>query len=293
MLLTKIGVGLRHAVPALVKAKITHFTTALNAYFNSKMTALGIYTKGSTMSPFVNFAESTNFGRGTQLKIKGLIQKHLMRISPHLVNTNTEFFKADNDDHVADMCIESPILNLDINTAKWIAVNGTPYRGFQQEYGSSLGRDRIVKYLKLESQINLDRYIKKLNYFCRKYKVPLAFRIDETLEFIGAPDSMSNYDSNSRKVPKVKHIVKVNAYQVKWVRDIIKEGDLTDKDYANASKWSEASLTYVNIDSPLEFEQPEANLIKYMGEGIQIFNTLSRKASYDISAYTFRAAEST
>lgn len=241
---------------------------------------------------FMLGSNSTSTHRRSLAKLKGLLIRSLLKNNPVLALAANEYLPLENTPNE----IRLNMLDLEVGTTmpevnekifkKKLRENRIDDRAYSSvTLHSVLNAERLARSVIQSSvqYLELDRYLKYLQYLARKYSVPVYFKLQYNLRDF-SPGATS-----------VKYHVWASVHFVGWVPSdqraenrhaAIQTGTSDDALFRETMSWTTTDIGYLPVGSKFHI----AKFFLHLDKAVKVANTLSRKIDYGYNAFSFRTA---
>ena len=283
----------------MVGKLVTDIHTKLRRYCSRRVIELGLVPASFDHEFKFGSTYTTTDNRKSVSKMKSILLKYIIKLVPFTAFASDEFIQIhEKDSLIVNVFTSTPLTVLDpealtelrqhYGVVSHYALAGN--RGASEMYASFLPKNKWCY-----------RYCKYLNYIFRKNGVPIVAVPVAGISFnVGEYQRVRNLNSSSREeaVIPYSYFTKVRfsfgwwQYQNSTYIEPTNTTDvIPDEVYADHDGWISIPTGggYESLDNPMKARFNIAKLFHFLGEGLRIFTTLSRKASYGSAAFSFKS----
>lgn len=271
----------------------------LLSYCKKRVVEVGL-TSGALAGEYP-IGTNVNESRKTVGRLKVLMYKYLVKRIPYLALAQTDFLQIANRQSL-QVIIESPQMTSDFKYVDWPIIYG---RNSMSNYELAYNGSGSIKGLAVKSHPKnkwASRYVRYLNYLCRKYSIPVFVHQISELKFdaqVMAEVSNMNSANRAKAMIPFSMVTSIQFELAAWystnesLHAQIRSGEIVnDGFYSDVNNWSYRGIIggYVN---PSDASSPSLRfsvekLFLHLDKALVTLSTLTRKTYYETSAYSFR-----
>lgn len=288
-------------VSILIRDLCDQAKVKLRAFCTAKVIESGLATK--TFPHEFNF-DSTSVFRKSVTKLKTLFYRNILKSLPYVNFTSKEFIYVMDKDYIGvnvystdSMTVLSPEMlrkyseKFHSDGCIYTVVSGITYREWYET-------EHLPKWA--------IRYCRYLNYIFRKNHLPVKISPEMLLKYDESDYTIARNSPSGavrRGAPISHHLeLKFRIQMAYWYHDsvanrqtyasAVESGNPPDQIFTESARWVAALWPHSRKDLQYYRFSPE-KIFFHLDKVMKIFGTLTRKAKYGSSAFTFRTADIT
>ncbi len=272
----------------------TSIKSKLLSYCTNRVIELGLSPKTFQYDFQIGYDRAAS--RKTIGRLKSLMYKYIMKLMPYVSFCESEFLQITESEKFS-VVLNSPYTSSTFDHIDWTqyGYNNTPSN---YTIASSNGVSNHCAAMDPNTKW-LPRYTRYLNYLFRKYSIPLYATHELSLAFDPVERSdAAALSSVARDKTLIKYMIvsRITFSVVQWsshneaTHTDIRDGKVEEGSfYSDPEAWDAIGLIGAN-SSPTCYRYNPVKLFLHLDKGLKILTTLTRKAYYESSAYSFRTA---